>query len=380
MKIAFICSMKRGLPSFIYREIKGLYKSGIDVYIFTTKSKPGLYKPEKEWHSFKYNSFIVILLQPLFFIRHFTVYFSLLIKSIKTNSLIDFLIAFYYVGKMKNCERIHCIEAMHALYVGYYCSKILKIPLSVTIHADTLYDINPNTKFTKNALKYCNAIVSPTEYNKKILIDDYGIKSERISLIRMGVDIEKFKDYKKKSILIVGQWCERKGHEDLFKAFKKIDRDDVDLWIVGSGTWGGKRDYVDLKKLVKKYGIEDKSIFFERIPEKFLQYLYSQCTIFCLPSKKSSDGNCEGLPISLMEAMASYKPVVSTLHTGIPELVNKVLVPEGDWLELSKALEFLLSKDDKELRKMGEENRKIVEKKYSFNLNIKKLAELFYKI
>jgi len=78
-----------------------------------------------------------------------------------------------------------------------------------------------------------------------------------------------------------------------------------------------------------------------------------------------------------MEAMASCRPVVSTTHTGIPELVKKALVPEGDWKALAKALADMLDRDEEELAVMGEENRRIVEKEYAQEINTKKLADFF---
>ena len=277
---------------------------------------------------------------------------------------------------MKGVGRIHCHEAMHPLFIGYYCSKILNLPLSVTIHADTFY-VNPNAVLTKKALKYCDAIITISNYNKSILVKDYGISADKVHVIRLGVDLDKFSSYERKSIMIVGQHAKRKGHDDLLRAFKELGRDDVDLWIVGSGSWGGKRDFVDVRALAKQYRVEDNIIYFENIPEKFLQFLYSKCTIFCLLSKKSPDGNCEGLPVSIMEAMASFKPVASTVHAGIPEIVEKLLVPEGDWVALSKALATLLDSSDQELEEMGKQNRRIVEKDYSAEVNAKRLVDFF---
>jgi len=375
MRIAYITSMKRGLPSFIYRQIKTLFAHGLTVDIFTTKYAPGMYMPHDDWNCTHFRAAVVLLLQPFYFVRYFVHYVKLLPEAIWTNSLVDFLIAFNYIGKMKQCHRIHCNEGIHPFFIGYYCSKIRKLPLSVTIHADTFY-VNPNPKLARKALKYCDAIITISNYNKDILTNDYGISPEKVHVIRLGVDLNNFSKYDRKCIMIVGQYAKRKGHEDLFKAFTMLKRHDVDLWVVGSGTWG-TRDYVDVQYLVRKYKIDENVIFFENISEKFLRLLYSMCTVFCLPSKVSSDGNREGLPVSLIEAMASYKPVVSTNHTGIPELVNKILVPEGDWVKLSEALADLLDKSDEELSRMGQENRQIVEDRYSDEVNTGKLVEFF---
>ena len=369
--------MKRGLPSFIFREIKELESNGIGVDIFTTKYAPGIYMPDDGWCCNWYNPLVVLLLQPIFLIKHNINYIKLFFEAIQTNSLVDFVIAFYYANKMKRVERIHCHEGMHSFHIGYYCSKIIGLPLSVTVHADALW-INPNPKLTKKAFQYCTQIITISNYNKKKIMQDYHVNTEKITVIRLGVDTKKFDKKDRKSIMIVGQHAKRKGHDDLLKAFKKLDRDDVDLWIVGSGSWGGNQDYVDVRLLSKKYEVEKNIIYFENIHEEFLQFLYSKCTVFCLPSKRASDGNCEGLPVSIMEAMSSYRPVISTRHTGIPEIVDeKYLVPEGNAVALSMALAELLDRSCAELEHIGIENRKVIEEKFNAMDNTKKLVEFF---
>lgn len=107
-----------------------------------------------------------------------------------------------------------------------------------------------------------------------------------------------------------------------------------------------------------------------------LKYLYQACDIFCLPSRTYVVK--EGLPVSLMEAMASERPLISTRHAGIPELVPDILIEENDSEGLANAIARLA--DNPEMRKsMGKRNRSIVEDRYS-KRNVQQLRELFEEV
>jgi len=127
--------------------------------------------------------------------------------------------------------------------------------------------------------------------------------------------------------------------------------------------------------LAKSLGIEDKVTIFGEVSDDFLKVLYDSCDIFCLPSKTTRKGEKEGIPVALMEAMSYGKPVISTRHAGIPELVEEILVEENNVDELAKAIELLVDNPDLR-RKLGERNRKIIEEKYS-KKNVTKLRNIF---
>lgn len=93
----------------------------------------------------------------------------------------------------------------------------------------------------------------------------------------------------------------------------------------------------------------------------------AQCDIFVLPSVTADNGDMEGIPVSLMEAMAAAKPCVSTVHSGIPELITDqqegLLVPERDAAALAAALEQLIT--EPALRhQLGQAARRKVQQAY----------------
>jgi len=143
-----------------------------------------------------------------------------------------------------------------------------------------------------------------------------------------------------------------------------MDRDDVKLWVVGGGIWD-REGYVDVEKEAKRLGIRDKVVIFGKVPDDVLKELYGLCDIYCLPSETGSDGNKEGIPVTIMEAMACGKHVVSTYHAGIPEIVpDEFLVKPGDYEALADKLENII--DEKyDIGDLVEKNIEIIRKKYS---------------
>ena len=165
----------------------------------------------------------------------------------------------------------------------------------------------------------------------------------------------------------MGGFQHRKGYDILMEALHLLGRDDIHLWVVGY------KGPVNIQELIERYGLRGKVIVFGAVSDEVLKLLYSFCDIFCLPSRFGPDGIGEGLPVALMEAMSYGKPVISTYHTGIPELVSEILVAENDPQGLAMAIARLA--DDPELRRnMGRRNRSIVASDYS-NENVRKLLE-----
>jgi len=377
MKIAYILSMKFGIQSFTYREIKELIMNGLKITLFPTKFYTGPYMPNLI-DIYVYKPIFTILKQPLFFIFRPYIYIKLLVEAIKSKSLIDFLVAMDFSHQMrkKKIKKIHCEFGDHKLFIGYYCKKLLNLPLSVTIHAHELYT-NPNWEMFQVSINVCDKIITISDWNKNMLINKFKIPEEKIIVNRLFVDTEKFKPNNSIKILIVAAFEKRKGHDILFKAIKRLNRDDIKVWVVGGGERIPDTDRSYPEALAKELQIEDRVVFFGKVSEDVLRTLYNLCDIFVLPSKTSDNGQKEGIPVSLMEAMAFEKPVISTRHAGIPELVEEILIEENDVEGLAKAIELLA--DNPELRrKLGERNRKIIEERYS-KKNVMKLRDIFLK-
>jgi glycosyltransferase involved in cell wall biosynthesis len=326
----------------------------------------GLYMPKSEWNSRYwnllkfFNGFIYLIFQnPITTIKE-------LFNSILTLSLIDYVISvsFYLDIKKDNPKKILAFEGLHALRIAYYLSIFTKVKYSTIVHAEML---RVNKKFfniTKIALDACEKIISPTYLNQKKISNMFDIDINKIVINRMSVDTNKFAKDDRFKILIVGFYNVRKGHETLLKAVKLLNDPEIVVWIAGNDKWRG--DYFDVKKFVNENQLEKNVKILGPVNDNMLHILLNHCDLFALPCQTPESGIVEGLPVALMEAMSYSKTVLSTYHTGIPELVEDSLVNEKDYKALSE--EILKYKSDKILmNRIGEKNRQKIINEFSDN-------------
>jgi glycosyltransferase involved in cell wall biosynthesis len=175
----------------------------------------------------------------------------------------------------------------------------------------------------------------------------------------------------KKIVLFVGRLVEQKGVDSLIKAFGNLSRDRPNLMLCVVGD-GPMKPY--LHRLSLKLNITDKILWFNYVPHDIIPYLYASSTVFVLPS------SIEPLGIAILEAMASGKPVISTKVGGIPDIisdgVNGILVEPNNVPALESALRILLSKE-KLATRMGEEGRRLAERKFSWEIIGKKIVSIY---
>lgn len=184
-------------------------------------------------------------------------------------------------------------------------------------------------------------------------INVWGCHSEKIRVLYGGVNLNKFtyrppQQRETQSILSMGRLVEKKGHHILMQAYKKIKDKypNATLTIIGSGQLEEP-----LKLLANQLNLGESFRLFSKLPKEQVHEEMAKADLFCAPSLESSDGNIEGIPNVLKEAMATGLPVVSTTHAGIPELVTNhkdgILVEENNVDQLAQALEFMLENRDK---------------------------------
>ena len=203
------------------------------------------------------------------------------------------------------------------------------------------------------------------------------VPPQRVVVIENGIDLKPFRHRgganEPVRILFVGTIGERKGLYTILQAIQKsalLKSSRVVFHLLGGETF-----YGDFEKVTNAF--REASVTNAHFPgvvfgeEKYR--FFAESDIFILPSFN------EGLPIALIEAMASSLPVVSTTVGGIPDLVkseNGFLIEPGDAGGLAEALEKLVS--DPELRRtMGRTNRQKVEAEYSADAKMDQLLALY---
>jgi colanic acid/amylovoran biosynthesis glycosyltransferase len=371
--IAYIVSMQHGLDAWTFRELAAL-DDAINVYVFPLRYGSGPYMPRAAWYCHRFNRWQVLLRQPWGLIHQPMRYAQLLVEALRTRSLVDFLLGidFAQVMAKQHVEMIHCIYGDHKLFIGYYCKKLLGLPLSAALYG---YDLrnNPNWTMFRRAIRAADNVVVNCDFNKQLLAETAGTAvSESAKVIRHYAEVQPDKLLDKVRILIVGGFSARKGHDVLFRAIQALAEagENIEVWVAG---YPGA---VDVAQLACDCGVADKVVVFGSISDQGLNYLYQHCDIFCLPSKPDAWGVSEGLPVALVEAMAHGKPVISTRLSGIPELVEEILVEPDDVIGLAEAIKRLVN--DPELRRIqGQRNVEITQAQYSKE-NVLVLRDRFF--
>jgi phosphatidylinositol alpha-1,6-mannosyltransferase len=178
-----------------------------------------------------------------------------------------------------------------------------------------------------------------------------------------------------KTILFVGRLVERKGADDLIRAFSDLDGENgkARLEIVGDGP-----EMSRLQELAKELGVKDRTLFFGTLTGQRLYERFANAYVFAMPSKTAKD-DVEGFGTVFLEAALFGKPSIGTRSGGIPEAIQDdetgILVPEHDPRALSEALKELISDETKTLR-LGRNARQLVSSKFTWDASTQALVQL----
>jgi glycosyltransferase involved in cell wall biosynthesis len=294
----------------------------------------------------------------------------------------------------KALENNH-IKHLHAHFchgsttIAMFASQMSGIPFSFTAHAKDIYlkELNPGD-LLKKKMRRAEFLVTCTGANEEHL-QKIAPKHTVIHKIYHGLDTNLFStSYSGPNItepasiptlLSVGRLVEKKGFDYLLKAcaILKNRGHQFHCQIVGGGDDAYQRRLVELIKDLK---LDDTIQLSGAVTQEELRDIYRYATAFALPCLVVDNGDRDGIPNVLVEAMAMQIPVVSTNISGIPELidhnVNGLLVPEKNELEMANAIEKLLT-DSGVRKRLGEAGRKRVCQDFDSQQTTLVLKDLF---
>ena len=297
-------------------------------------------------------------------------------------TLIHFVEGVYAAYMLRHTpgQHLHAHFIDRAATVALVASRLLGIPYSVTAHASDIY-VSPvllkeklaNAKFASTCTAYNRSYLSQFGkdlFNHKLLCIYHGLELERYvneQRTRRGRSV----------ILSVGQLQERKGLGYLVEACGILrDRGiQFECRIIGEGPLRPI-----LQEQIHQLGLEDSVLLVGALPHEEVIIQYQEATVFALPAILGKDGDRDGIPNVILEALSMGLPVVSTAHSGIPEVIEEgvdgLLVPPEDAQALSSALERLIS--DPEMRNaFGKAGRQIVADRFNPEKNARRLLEAF---
>lgn len=277
----------------------------------------------------------------------------------------------------RGLRHLHVHFASAAANVALLLKQIAPIGLSLTVHGpDEFYDA-PG-QWLPEKIAAADFIVCIGAYARSQLMHlSPASQWHKFEICPLGVDPERYLPVRRPhtarpfTILCVGRLTPAKGQRILIDACRCLHQSgrQLHLVLIGSGP-----DQQQLKAAVAAHGLESVVRFTGALNQAEVRAWYSRADAFALASF------AEGIPVVLMEAMASGIPCVSTRITGIPELIRDgedgLLVTPSDTDELAAALARLM--DDAPLRQyLARSGRARVQQKYDLTRNVERLGRIF---
>jgi len=252
------------------------------------------------------------------------------------------------IGRGGRYDAIHCeFGPMGRIMLEVIDAGIVEGPMSVAFYG---YDITRETqkhgdRVYDRLFERASLLLPNSRYLATRLLEA-GAPSEKVQVHRLGIRLEDFPfvDRSRRAgqpvLLAVGRLVEKKGFEHLVRAMRLAgDRSVFRARIVGDGPLRAS-----LEDLVESSGLSDRVEFLGWRTGREVSELMAKADLFVAPSVTARDGDMEGMPLVITEAMATGLPTIGSRHSGIPEVVidgdNGLLVDERDEQGLADALAF----------------------------------------
>lgn len=286
-----------------------------------------------------------------------------------------------------NYDIVHTHTPIASAITRVVCKNIPKIKVIYTAHGFHFFDGAPLLNWLiyypieKYLSKYTDIIITinKEDYNRA----KESLKAKRVEYIPgVGIDVEKYRKLsidrtqKREEInvpvdaivlLSVGELNRNKNHKAVIQALRKLKNNQIHYVICGEGILKDK-----LKELCLKNGISERVHFLGHRED--VVELYQAADVFVIPSIR------EGLPVSLMEAMASGLPVVCSNVRGNVDLITNnesgYLFNPNCYMEITETVSKILKNHDK-MKRMGQQNYELSQK-YDLH-NISPLISHIYK-
>jgi len=262
-------------------------------------------------------------------------------------------------------------------------SKLSPITFSFTVHA---HDIFVNRLLLRWKLRETRFVRSISDFNRRFLEELYPAEATgKIEVIHVGIYPETYEQTAAKlgapslsetpQILCVAAHKPYKGLPVLIEACARLRDEGVVFQcnVIGHGPM-----HDELQAMISARGLDHLVHLLGPRSQDEVAKMMAEATLFALPSIIAPDGQMEGIPVALMEAMASGRAVVSTAISGIPELiehgVNGLLVPPGDAELFAEAIRTLL-RDRERAAEMGGRGQEKVRAEFDIERCVAALCE-----
>jgi glycosyltransferase involved in cell wall biosynthesis len=402
-KIAYLSPALPALSeTFVYEEIRALERRGITVVPISVR-KPS--QPIPDQADLACRSLPLYAIHPLLTLFQSVIYFpqfGLKTLTALRNLFSDMAevgifqsmawkLAFQFLASAKlahilrrqKCTHLHVHFAHTPTQIAMYSVMLAGIPFTFTAHAN---DIFAAGLLLPVKARRASHVITISEFNSRHL-QSLGIPAENISVVRCGVSFANLPlNHPDNSVISstgihigsLGRLVEKKGFDVLINSVSTLRREghNIVLHLAGDGPLLG-----ELKTQAMSLGISEFVIFEGPLAHNIVSSWMQRMDMFVLACKADKNGDMDGIPVVLMEAMTQYIPVVSTRLSGIPELVRHnetgLLAAPGDSDSLAMEIKRLLDSPDLR-RQLATNAQSFVTQEFSQGVNIDRLLSHFH--
>lgn len=386
--------------TFILHELLELQKQGVPLVVYAVRP-PRASLTHPELASLRadivyLNRPVPILTGMIYCLVHFPrPFLSLLIAGLLSRDLKTLKISLW-VGPLVRSVQRRGVRLLHAHFAAQQAelarlvSEMLGTPYGFTAHAQDIF-VPSYRKRLAGRIQAARYIITISDYNKSYLRKLFPDLAQQIAArartIHMGVSPDAIASHPPQpralsanepaTLLTVGRLTEKKGHMVMVRALKMLRQRGIPVrWVVAGE--GPERPALD--QAVIQAALSDVALFVGAVNSKTRMDWLTQSHVFVLPCVVARNGDMDGIPVALMEAMAAGVPVISTSLSGIPELITDsqegLLVPPGDAVALADAVETMLNRPDLRAACSVVAWQK-VKREFSVSTNVQQLLDIF---
>jgi glycosyltransferase involved in cell wall biosynthesis len=293
-----------------------------------------------------------------------------------------YLKSVYYgqVLRARGVRHIHAHFATHPATAAYVMSRVMRagdaeIPYSLTVHA---HDIFLHTAGLARKLASASFVRTISEFNAEFLLQRFGrgrfaVTRGKFRVIHCGIELGRYAGRplagtpgrdRPARLLTVAQLKPYKGIAFLVAAARRLADQGVD---VRCDVIGGGPLQAELTAEIERAGLGERFHLLGPRSQAEVAEALASADLFVLPSIVAPDGQMEGIPVSLMEALAAGLPTIATRLSGIPELVvdgrTGYIVPPGDAESLAAAIARALAEPER-ARALAQAGRALVQEQF----------------
>jgi colanic acid/amylovoran biosynthesis glycosyltransferase len=400
LRIAYILGTFPQLTqTFVTREIFWIRSFGVEVQVFSLsrpKSPPVDEQVTELLPFVRYSpilSISVLAAQIYFLVRSPRRYLRALAKVVRFTyrepvilfrALMNFPKSVYFARQMHEfgVDHVHAHFVTLAAISASVVSELLGVTYSIHAHAVGLFQ--RNLQDVCRQLEDASRVITISSYHRAYIADmSHNLAADEIDVVYCSLETERFRPNPRLNgdgpvrLLSVGRLIEKKGFEYLIDACALLVNSGFEMQcrIAGAGPLQKA-----LQARIDHHGLQGQVTLLGAVEQDHILELYQESDAFVLACVVGKDGNRDGLPVVLVEAMSCGLPVISTPVAGITDLIQPeetgVLVEQRDSVALAEAMKGLIV-DENRRKQLGKRARQKVEADFQIQQNAARLATIF---